>query len=192
MTQPSKLVPPIDKHVIDTNVLLVASAAHDSSPFLADATPVEEIHLRRRVLEWLMAFEVAERSIVLDFGWKIFAEYKGENRRAKLTEQDYGLLVVLQKYSTGKALSVSLQWESPQRARIDHPELTVAIKDDADRKMVAAVLAAGCAGGGCNLVNACDTDWYDCQPQLEAADIFVEQLIGNEWCHPIWQKKQAR
>lgn len=45
---------PIDKHVIDTNVLLVASAAHAASPFPEDATPVEKAELRARVLDWVM------------------------------------------------------------------------------------------------------------------------------------------
>jgi len=41
---------PIDKHVIDTNVLMVASAADGASPFPADSTPVEKAELRIQVL----------------------------------------------------------------------------------------------------------------------------------------------
>ncbi len=67
---------PADKHVIDTNVLLVASAADVASPFAPDATPVEEAGLRRKVLEWLMAFEGSERRMVIDWGWVIVDEYK--------------------------------------------------------------------------------------------------------------------
>jgi hypothetical protein len=40
-------------------------------------------------------------------------------------------------------------------------------------------------------VNACDTDWYDWQAAMEAADVYVEQLI-HDWCHPKWLAKQAR
>lgn len=181
-----------NKHVIDTNVLLLASAAHEASPFDAEGTPVNDEWLRRKVLEWLIAFEMGGNLIVLDWGWRIVAEYKGEQRRLKLTDQDYGLQVVLNKFSTGQFCGVSLEWDTPYSARINHSELSIAIKDEADRKMVAAVIEAGCAKGGCNLVNACDTDWYDCQDKLEAADIFVEQLIGSEWCFPTWQKKQSR
>ena len=182
---------PIDKHVIDTNVLLVASAAHEASPVPADATPVEKAELRTRVLEWLTKFELDDRQIVLDYDWEIVSEYRGENRREKLTEQDYGMQVVLHKWSTGRYFGFLLQKEVDGRTRIAHAGLDPAIADLADRKMVAAVLAGGCNAGGCNLVNACDTDWYDWQAAMEAADVYVEQLI-HEWCHAKWLAKQAR
>jgi len=66
---------PVDKHVIDTNVLLVASAAHMASPFAPDATPVEEAALRQAVLDWLIAFEVSDRLMVLDWQWVFVDEY---------------------------------------------------------------------------------------------------------------------
>lgn len=182
---------PIDKHVIDTNVLIVASAANDTSPFPEDATPVETPALRKQVLDWLTDFELSDRKIVLDYGWEIVGEYQGDNRRDKLTEQDYGMQVVLQLTSTDRVCWFQLEHEADGRTRIAHAALDLAITDLADRKMVAAVLAGGCRAGGCNLVNACDTDWYDWQQDLEAADVYVEQLIP-EWCHAKWQEKQAR
>lgn len=182
----------INKHVIDTNVLLVASAAHETSPFSEDATPVEERVLREKVLNWLISFEASELQIVLDWGWVIVDEYKGVTRRDKLTEQDYGLQVVLQKFTTGQLFGFELEWDEPQSATISDPALSVVVTDHADRKMVAAVLAAGGDAGGCNLVNSCDTDWYDWQETMESADVFVHQLIGTEWCLPKWLAKKAR
>ena len=43
--------------LVDTNVLIVASAVDEGSPFRADATPVEEAALRQQVFDWLEAFE---------------------------------------------------------------------------------------------------------------------------------------
>lgn len=180
------------KHVIDTNVLLVASAAHEISPFSEDATPVEDRVLREKVLDWLISFEGSERHIVLDWGWVIVDEYKGVNRREKLTEQDYGLLVVLQKFSSGQHFGFQLEWDQPDSASISDAELSKVVTDHADRKMISAVLAAGGLNDGCNLVNSCDTDWYDWQKEMENAGIFVQQLIGAEWCHPKWLAKKAR
>lgn len=73
----------MDKHVIDTNVLLVASAAHEASPFSEDATPIEDRALRKKVLDWLVSFHVSEKRIVLDWEWIIVDEYRGVNRREK-------------------------------------------------------------------------------------------------------------
>lgn len=177
----------IDKHVIDTNVLLVASSAHESSPFAPDATPIEEKVLRNKVLTWLVDFEQSDRQIVYDWGWKIPGEYQN-----KLTEQDYGMRVFLHKLDTGRATGVLVNYDADGHAIIDNLVLRGAITDLADRKMVAAVLAAGGIANGCTLVNACDTDWYDWQTELEYAGVIVEQLLGQEWCYPKWQEKLQR
>ncbi len=183
---------PIDKHVIDTNVLLVASAAHDASPFAPDATPVEEAVLRKKVLDWLIEFDSSGRHIVLDWKWIIVDEYKGVNRpHNKLTEQDYGLQVVLHKFTTGQSYGFLLDLDRHGHAIIANQNLDPVINDREDRKMVAAVLASGCKNGGCNLVNSCDTDWYDWKTVLDSEGVEVHQLIP-EWCYPKWQAKQQR
>lgn len=176
---------PIDKHVIDTNVLLVASAAQGASPFPEDATPVETAELRKHVL-WVIAFEQSDRRVVLDYGWEILGEYQN-----KLSDQDYALQIVLHMKDTERVVWFQLEREADGRTRIAHTGLDPAITDLADRKMVAAVLAGGCRAGGCTLVNACDTDWYDWQAAMEAADVYVEQLI-HDWCHAKWLAKQPR
>ncbi len=181
-----------DKHVIDTNVLLIASSAHETSPFAPQATPVEEARFRKKVLNWLIEFEQSDRQIVLDWNWIIVDEYKGVNRRDKLTEQDYGLQVVLNKYSTGDFFGFLLDCDANGNAIIEDKALESAVTDFADRKMVAGVLAAGGRENGCNLVNACDTDWYDCKDALNAAGVDVFQIIGEEWCYPRWKAKKRR
>jgi len=182
----------IDKHVIDTNVLLVASSAHGVSPFAPEATPVEDASLRKKVLDWLIEFEQSDRKLVLDWGWIIVDEYRGVNRRDKLSEQDYGFQVVLNKFSTGNSVGFSLDCDVNGHALVTDKALESAITDLEDRKMVAAVLAVGGRANGCNLVNACDTDWYDCKDALKTAGVDVFQIIGKEWCHPRWKAKKQR
>lgn len=113
----------IHQHVIDTNVLLVASAVHEASPFAPEATPVEEAELRCKVLNWLIEFEQSDRHVVLDWNWIIVDEYKGINRRSKLTEQDYGLQVILQKFSTGQYYGFLLDCNEDGTARIEDTTL---------------------------------------------------------------------
>lgn len=180
------------KHVIDTNVLLLASAAHPSSPLHGDVTPVDDPECRKKVLYWLEAFELSDEKIVLDWEWKIVNEYKGENRRHKLTDQDYGLQVVLHKFSNNEFHGVTLEWDEPDSARIHVQALHDLIQDHADRKMVAAALASGGSNGCCDIVNSCDTDWYDWEEELESSGLFVHQIIGEEWCRPKWLEKKAR
>lgn len=140
----------------------------------------------------LSVFDLREKVIVLDWGWIIVDEYRGVNRpKNKLTEQDYGLQVVLHKYSSNQSFGFFLDLDVDGKARIPNPDLEPFVTDLDDRKMVSAVLAAGGGAGGCNLVNCCDTDWYDCKAALVAADVHVQQLIPD-WCHAKWRSKECR
>lgn len=68
-------------HVVDTNVLLVASAGDPASRFADSHVPFEQ---RRVVLDWLAAFRDDDgRRLVLDDQFAIFREY-----RRKLTDHD--------------------------------------------------------------------------------------------------------
>lgn len=170
-----------DARVVDTNVLIVASAADDGSPFRDDATPVEEAVLRQQVLAWLQAFEVdPERHAVFDYDWLICREYQN-----KLTEQDYGFLALMRKRDHNQVAWVSLQVDHDGHAVLEDA-LSAAVTDLADRKMVAAALAAGADHHVCRLTNACDTDWLDCADALAAHGVEVEHLI-DEWLRRKWQ-----
>ncbi len=175
-----------DSCVIDTNVLIVASAADDSSPFRPDATPVEEDQYRRIVLDWLVAFD-GERSRwpVLDFDWHIMTEYQ-----RNLGVQDYGLLVLMRKLDEQQVVWVTLETDGDGNAVLP-AALVRAVPDLADRKMAAAVLAARAAGYSCRLVNACDTDWLDHEDLLREAGIEVMHLLEHEWLRPRWTLKHS-
>lgn len=169
--------------VVDTNVLIVASAADGASPFRWNATPVEEADLRERVLDWLQKFEGnSEFHLVIDFGSLIFREY-----RRKLTEQDYGLQVILNKIDRNQVIRVELEKDEHGDAVLSS-ELAEAVPDRADRKMVAAVLAANPMCDSCKLTNACDTDWLECEKALEGADVRIENLL-QEWLTNKWNTR---
>lgn len=166
--------------VVDTNVLIVASAADHGSPFPADATPVEEAALRSHVLDWLEGFASdPECHAVLDWDWHICGEYQN-----KLTEQDYGWLAMMRKKDRDEVIWVGLEVDQNGHAVLP-VALAQKVTDLEDRKMVAAVIAATIGGLPCKLTNACDTDWLDCEQALNSASIKTEHLL-EDWLRAKW------
>ena len=171
----------VEARVVDTNVLIVASAADDGSPFRPEATPIEEAELRQQILNWLIEFEHdANRHAVLDLDWLICNEYCN-----KLTDQDYGWLALMAKIDRNEVIWVKLNFDGDGHAILP-PDLTVAVTDLADRKIVAAVIASWELVSSCRLTNACDTDWLDCAEALSDKGILVEHLI-EDWLRKKWQ-----
>ena len=176
-----------DASVVDTNVLIVASAADDGSPFRPDATPIQEAELRGNVLAWLQSFEKdSDRSVVLDWDWHICGEYQNKLN----PEQDYGWLAIMSKKDRNEVVWVGLEVDANGHAKLP-AGLRRAVSDLDDRKMVAAVLAARSDGHDCKLVNACDTDWLDCEPALVDAGIAVHHLLGG-WLRQRHASKKQR
>ena len=176
---------PVHSRVVDTNVLLVASAADSASPFGAEATPIEEADLRQQVLDWLHAFESdPQRQLVLDYGWDICSEYQN-----KLSEQDYGWLALMAKRDRNEVQWVGLEHDSDGHALLA-PDMAAAVTDLADRKIVAAALAALADGQHCQISNACDTDWLDCKDALAGAGLAVEHLLPD-WIAARWRRKHG-
>ena len=172
--------------LVDTNVLIVASAADAGSPFRAEGTPVDDAALRQRVFDWLEAFEAdPARHAVLDAGWHVCGEYGH-----KLSEQDYGWLVMMHKIDHNEVVWVDVQPDADGNAVLP-PDLASAVTDLADRKMVAAALAALELGSACKLTNASDTDWLDCQKALRVVGLEVENLL-NDWLVARWHTKHGK
>lgn len=170
-----------EARVIDTNVLIVASAADAGSPFKPEATPVQEAELRKQVLDWLTRFDLdPERHAILDYSWLICGEYQN-----KLTDQDYGILAIMAKRDRNEVVWVNLTTDADGHALLTE-NLATAVTDLADRKMVAAVIAAFDQQPLCKLTNACDTDWIDCAEVLLAHGVVVENLIEG-WLRHKWQ-----
>lgn len=150
--------------MVDTNVLLVASAAHPYSPFDDSHVPPKE---QMKVLDWLSAFLAdPDRRLVLDDYFAIYKEY-----RNKLTEQDYGLQVVHEKMNSFRSVSVS--WDVNGYAVVP---AQFAAFDPSDRKLLAAALADPAT---IDIVNAADSDWLQIEPALAAAGVSVVHIIES-------------
>jgi len=178
-----------DVRVVDTNVLYVASAADTASPFPSDGTPVEKANIRDEVLNWLQEFELdSERHVVIDWDWHICSEYLKKKDRGGITEQDYGWLAIMAKRDRDEVAWVGLTVDEHGHAKLP-PNVSTAVSDLDDRKMVAAVMAAVADGHDCKLAVACDTDWLDCEACMHGAGIALEYLI-ERWLREKWAAKR--
>ena len=175
-----------DTRVLDTNVLIVASAGDPSSPFPASGSAVEEPVLQHMVLNWLDDFvNDAARLLVLDSTWMLMGEYQN-----KLGSQDFGLMALLTKMDRQEVVWVMLEADVDGNAVLPG-KIAEAVPDLADRKIVAAVLAAQARGHSCRLVNASDTDWLDNQYALWEQGIVLEHLLEHEWLRQRWELKHT-
>jgi hypothetical protein len=163
----------MDDHVIDTNVLLVASAAHPFSPFSDTHVPPEH---RERVLDWLVAFRSSlDRLLVLDRTMRIYEEY-----RHKLTDQDLGLQIIHQRLLDAEFVDIDLDEDG--HGRVPAP---LARLDRADRKFAAAALAAT---RPTTVVNCADPDWMEVAEGCAAVGLRVEELL-EAW---LRERKEKR
>ena len=83
-----------ERYVVDTNVLIAASAADPTHPNDIDATPTDP-YLREQVWKWLDKFQQSDSRLVMDDAGEIFKEYNN-----KLGFNDFGIQVVIHKMST--------------------------------------------------------------------------------------------
>jgi|SRR5690606_14385957 len=162
-------------HVVDTNVLLVASALDPASPFHDTHVPVAE---QETVFEWLAAFRADDgRRLVMDDRFGIYDEYRNQ-----LTDQDYGLLAIHAKLDAVRLAAVS--WDEHGYAVV--PEALEAT-DPSDRKFVAAALTDTAT---ISIVNATDSDWVEIEKALDAAGVSVIHVI-EPWLRRSIGERQA-
>ncbi len=175
--------------VLDTNVLVVAMAADASSSIMPIETHVP-LDSQQKVLEWLIEFELSPEAIIIDYQGLIEKEYRGKRRTTKLSEQDYSFQVIRRKIDQERVTWVELELDEHDLALLP-PGLSLCVTDTDDRKMVAAVLAATQLGDDARLVNAGDTDWYDCEEALLKHGVKVQQLL-DDWLRKIWRDKKKK
>lgn len=173
-----------DRYIVDTNVLIAASAADPTNPKDIDATPADP-ELRMRVWQWLDAFQSSSSRMVLDFAGGIYDEYNN-----KLGFNDFGIQVVMHKWSTAAVDNVDVAYDEHGHGILQQPLLAV-INDDADKKMVAAALdALRQYGEGC-VAFAGDTDWHEWEADLQANRVLLEPII-EDWSRRKHAEKQVR
>jgi len=172
------------RYVVDTNVLIAASAADPVHPKDIDATP-SDAGLRELVWCWLDEFQRCDAHLVMDCERKIFDEYKH-----KLGFNDFGIQVVMHKWSTAAVDDVPVAYDS-QGHGVLPTTLDSVIHDGADKKMVAAALAAHAKfGEGC-VAFAGDTDWHDWEHSLIDHHVLLEPII-EAWSRQKHAEKKHR
>jgi len=172
------------RYVVDTNVLITASAADPVAPKDIDATP-QDPALRFRVWQWLVEFESSPARLVLDSAGRIKEEYD-----RKLGFNDYGIQVVIHKWSTLAVDNVDVQYDNNGHAVLQ-PPLNSVVYDLADRKMVAAAMEARKQYGESTIAFAGDTDWHDWEQALIHAGLSLEPLI-EDWSRAKHAEKANR
>ena len=172
------------RYVVDTNVLIAASAADPAHPTDIDATP-EDPALRLRVWEWLEQFRSSDARLVLDTDNKIFDEYS-----KKLGFNDFGIQVVMHKMNTATTDDVTVQYDHDGHGVLPVSLVSV-IHDLADRKMVAAALGAAQTVGVAPIAFAGDTDWHGWEDQLLRHGVVLEPLI-EQWSRAKFTEKKLR
>jgi hypothetical protein len=173
-----------DRYVVDTNVLIAASAGDPTHPKDIDATPADP-QLRMRIWQWLSDFQVSSSRMVLDSANGIYDEYNN-----KLGFNDFGIQVVMHKWSTAAVDNVEVTYDENGHGILLPPLLAV-VHDNADKKMVAAALDSHRVHGEGCIAFAGDTDWHDWEADLLASQVLLEPII-EDWSRQKHAEKQAR
>ena len=174
-----------DRYVIDTNVLIAASASDPKVSRNIDATPSDPEE-RMKVWEWLKSFSVSHSRLVIDVDGKIEKEY-----RRNLDFGDFGLQVIIHKMGRAAFDFVSVDYDSNGHGVVPD-ELASIVHDREDRKMVAAAIKAHAGfGEGC-VAFAGDTDWHDWELALSRHHVILEPIIRDWSLKKHAQKKKRR
>lgn len=168
--------------LVDTNVMLAASAISELSNVATRAMP-REIELREMVYEWLATFDASDDHIVLDDVGLVLAEYD-RNMPYNWREQEYGMRVLqskIDRMQVDHVLIESFEGNGEHIAVLD-PAHECIVTDREDRKWVACALAAVILlGESPPIVYGAETDWYLAKTQLEAIGICFCPLLPPDW-----------
>jgi len=169
-------------YLVDTNVMLAASAVSELSNLAVRAMP-QEIELRETIYEWLADFDRSDRRIVLDEEGLVRDEYE-RNMPFNLREQEYGMLVLQHKLDRNLADYVpieSLEANGEHIAVLD-PAHEAMVTDREDRKWVACALAAQILFDQVPpIVYGAETDWFIAEAQLRGIGLCFQRLLPDEW-----------
>jgi hypothetical protein len=168
--------------LVDTNVMLAASAVSELSNVATRAMP-REIELRELVYDWLVAFDVSDDRIVLDDVGLVVDEYE-RNMPYNWREQEYGMRVLQSKIDRMQVNHVPIEsFEgNGEHIAVLEPEHEQIVTDREDRKWVACALAAVILlGASPPIVYGAETDWHLAKAQLEAIGIRFQPLLPLAW-----------
>jgi len=168
--------------LIDTNVMMAASAVRELSNLATLAMP-QEIELREHIFQWLSKFDQSDRLIVLDDMGLVRDEYE-RNLPHNWREQEYGMLVLQSKLDRNQAVHVpidSFEANGEHIAVLD-PAHEALVTDRADRKWVACALAAQTLFNEMPpIVYGAETDWFLAEAQLTSVGLCFQRLLPDTW-----------
>lgn len=169
--------------LIDTNVMIGASAANPLSSLASIASPLEP-ELRQLVFNRLTEFADSGDSIVLDLEGHIRSEYEGNMGYSRaLRDQEYGLLLLQDLEQTQRINFVTIDWDHAEGAAALPAELAAIVTDKADRKWVAAASAHTelFEGQFPPIVYAAESDWFVIEEVLRQRGFLFERLLPDAW-----------
>lgn len=169
-------------YLVDTNVMLAASAVSELSNHAVRAMP-QEIELREKIFEWLDNFDRSDQRIVLDEEGLVRDEYE-RNMPFNLREQEYGMKVLQSKQDRNLAVYLPIDSLEANGEHIAVLELAheALVKDREDRKWVACALAAQILLEQVPpIVYGAETDWFVAEPQLRGIGLCFQRLLPDEW-----------
>ncbi len=178
------------RYLVDTNVLIAASAAMARRrgttllPHHREVSPPDPA-LQEQVLCWLEGFAASPAHLVLDVAGAINIEY-----HHKLDFHDYGIEVVMAKLYRDEVDRVQVDYDHDGAGILPQP-LDEVVHDLADRKMVAAALQALNLPGSSAIVFAGDTDWHDWETELTRTGLTLLPLLPD-WSRTRHAEKQKR
>jgi hypothetical protein len=168
--------------LVDTNVMIAASAVNELSRRFPDAMP-EEIELREIVFEWLALFQQSDNWIALDEPGLIHDEYE-RNLPFNARAQEYGMQVLQYKLDRNQAIYLPIESleANGEHIAVLEPEHEGLVNDRADRKWVASALSARTH---CEvvppIVYGAETDWHIAEDGLIAIGLCFLRLLPDEW-----------
>ena len=169
-------------YLVDTNVMLAASAVQELSNLAIRAMP-QEIELREIIYEWLAAFDQSDNRIILDEEGLVRSEYE-RNMPFNMHGQEYGMQVLQDKLSRCLVEFVpidSLEANGEHIAVLD-PSHEVLVTDREDRKWVACALAAQVLFEQVPpIVYGAETDWFIAEEQLMDIGLCFHRLLPDAW-----------
>jgi hypothetical protein len=170
--------------LIDTNVLLAASAYEPSSKMAKDAMPLE-IELREKVFKRLMDFEQSDDMLVLDMEGVIWEEYdRNLPRNTSSGQQEYAWMVILHKQTTSKVSHVTIDIHDGNGERVAkvNPPLDQLVSDREDRKWVAAAVShKELHNEDAVIIYGAETDWFMIEDALRSNGVQLERVLPEDW-----------
>jgi hypothetical protein len=173
-------------YLIDTNVMLAASAVFDSLSRLAEEAEPKEIEFRELIFKWLSEFADSENKILLDEENLIRDEYDKKMRfNCAMQAQEYGNQVLQSKLDNNLYDLVPIDdivESASDRIALLSPELTAIVTDPDDRKWVAASRSAlDYLEETCPIVYGAESDWYPLEAPLSPYNITFCRLLPIAW-----------